>query len=191
MIITTMVIIIVIVIVIVMDTMIVTVTAAVVSTTVANTAVPVMVTVVVMRFSVTVIDVFFYGPGPEHQVPDQHENGSVQGHVVDHERGHDHHFEVGQNDRREAQRDQLRYQHVRAHHHVLDVSAAFGRYGRIGGRSDGGGGGRRIGLYSIRADGRVQREHQRHYQYRGYDPSFHRMPGTVSTNETTTTGWRP
>lgn len=78
------------------------------------------------RVAVTVVVVLDRGPGPEHQVPDGHENGSVQGHVVDHQRGHDHHFEIGQNDWRESQTDQLRYQHVRVHHHFFEVSSGFG-----------------------------------------------------------------
>jgi len=54
---------------------------------------------------ITVVDVLDLGPRTEHHVPDGHENGRVQGHVVDHQRRHDHHLEVGQNDRRKAQRD--------------------------------------------------------------------------------------
>lgn len=88
-----------------------------------------LVLVVVM---ITVVDVLDLGPRTEHHVPDGHENGRVQGHVVDHQRRHDHHLEVGENDRREAQCDQLRYQHVRVQHHLLEVSTTFSRPGGLG-----------------------------------------------------------
>lgn len=90
-----------------------------------------MMMMLVLVVVITVVDVFDLGPRTKHHVPDGHENGSVQGHVVDHQRRHDHHLEVGQNDRREAQRDQLRYQHVRVQHHVLEVSTTFSRHGGL------------------------------------------------------------
>lgn len=86
-----------------------------------------------MIVAITVIDVLDLGPGPEHHIPDCHENGRVQGHVVHHQRRHDHHLEVGQNDRRESQCDQLWYHHVRVHRHLIEVPAAFSNIG--GGRS--------------------------------------------------------
>lgn len=107
---------------------------------------------------ITVIDVLDLGPWTEHHVPDGHENCRVQGHVVDHQRRHDHHLEVGQNDWREAQCDQLWYQHVRVQHHLLEVSTTFSRSGGLGRLQHDriGCGSGRIGL--SRGDGQYERE---------------------------------
>lgn len=124
--------------------------------------------------AITVVDVLDFGPRPEHQVPDSHENGRVQGHVVDHERVHDQHLEVGQHDGRKAQRDQLRYQHVRVHHHILEVPSALGGFhGRLGGRRR-----RPVGPHyrGGRDVGRDRQEHHEHRRQRVRDPaaSVHR-----------------
>lgn len=105
---------------------------------------------------ITVVDVLDLRSRTEYHVPDGHENGRVQGHVVDHQRRHDHHLEVGQDDRREAQRDQLWYQHVRVQHHILEMSTTFGRPGGLRRLQRGRIGSGRIGL----GDGDCQYERE-------------------------------
>lgn len=61
---------------------------------------------------------------PEHDVPQGHEDSGVQSHIVEHERLHDEHLEVGQYDGSEAPRDQLRYEHHGVHHKVRHLHSS-------------------------------------------------------------------
>lgn len=69
------------------------------------------------------------GAGPEHDVPQGHEDRRVQRHLVHHQSLHDEHLQVGEDDGGEAPHDQLRHQHHGVEH--VGHLHARGDHGRV------------------------------------------------------------